>query len=121
MSLTPKNEQTAQKKAKLLTALKKTLGVVTPACKSCNISRSTHYMWCREDEEYAAAVNEMVFEMDDIFCTTIYEAIIDKNMKVVMELVDSKRFKHLGFGKNTNSITVTDNISEVVINVKGRE
>ena len=36
----------------MLDALEKSLGVVTTACRSAGISRSTHYKWIDEDEEY---------------------------------------------------------------------
>ncbi len=121
MALTPKNEQTAQKKAKLLKALQKTFGVVTTACKSCNISRSTHYLWCSNDEEYASAVNELQFEVDDFFMRKIYQAVNEGNTQILVKLCNSQRFKHLGFGDNNSTVTVSDNITEVVINVKNRD
>ena len=39
-----------QKRA-MIEALEKALGVVTTACKSVGISRSTHYSWMESDLE----------------------------------------------------------------------
>ena len=55
------NEQdrTRIKKVKVLEGLEQTLGVVTPACKSVGISRSTFYKWKEEDPIFAKACNEI--------------------------------------------------------------
>ncbi len=47
------------KKKAMLSALEASLGVVTPACRSCSISRETHYRWLKEDEEYKEAVTSL--------------------------------------------------------------
>lgn len=46
-------------KEKLLIALEKTLGIVTPACKEVGISRDRFYHYCREDEEFKKAVDDI--------------------------------------------------------------
>ncbi len=43
----------------MIQALEKSLGVVTTACRSIDISRETHYRWMREDENYKESVNEL--------------------------------------------------------------
>jgi hypothetical protein len=48
-----------QKKKDMLTALEKSLGIVTSACKVVGIDRVTHYRWLKEDEEYRNAVEEI--------------------------------------------------------------
>jgi len=47
-----------QKKA-MLEALEKSLGIVTTASKISGVSRSAHYLWMREDEEYRNLVNDL--------------------------------------------------------------
>lgn len=56
MSKTNKIQQT--KKA-LIDALEKSLGVVTTACKSVGIDRSTFYDYLKNDAEFAAAVSDI--------------------------------------------------------------
>lgn len=46
-------------KKAMIAALEKSLGIVTTACKSVDISRETHYRWLREDEGYKAAVESI--------------------------------------------------------------
>jgi hypothetical protein len=43
----------------MLRALEATLGVVTPACKSAGVDRSTHYRWMEKDENYKKKVEDI--------------------------------------------------------------
>ncbi len=52
------NKGDTLKKA-MLEALEKSLGVVTTACRMVDISRKTHYEWCRIDEAYKEAVDDI--------------------------------------------------------------
>jgi hypothetical protein len=47
-----------QKRA-MIEALEKSLGIVTTACKSVGIARSTHYEWYAKDKEYRKAVKSI--------------------------------------------------------------
>lgn len=46
-------------KKAMLDALEKSLGIITTACKSVGIARSTHYEWYQKDKEYRKAVKEI--------------------------------------------------------------
>lgn len=46
-------------KAKLLEALERSLGIVTPACKEVGISRNTFYLYYKEDEVFRASVDDI--------------------------------------------------------------
>ena len=50
------SQKVIHKKA-MLEALKKTLGIVTPAAEVVGINPRTHYRWKNEDEEYKAEVD----------------------------------------------------------------
>jgi len=52
-------ETTIKNKQRLLEALEASLGIVSTACQSANISRQTHYNWMRDDELYREAVEEL--------------------------------------------------------------
>ena len=47
------------KKESILKALEHSLGVVTVACRSAQIPRSTFYKWINEDEEFAKQVKDI--------------------------------------------------------------
>ena len=42
----------------MLDALEKSLGVVTAACKTVGVGRTTHYLWMDTDPEYKAALRD---------------------------------------------------------------
>ncbi len=52
-------DKTEQHKNAMLDALEKSLGVVTTACRSVGIGRTTHYLWLEQDAEYRKAVDEL--------------------------------------------------------------
>ncbi len=58
MAKTSKRKLTPKKLA-MIKALESTLGVVTTACKTTGTPRGTHYLWMKEDEEYAEQVRNL--------------------------------------------------------------
>jgi hypothetical protein len=54
-----KKQNLTLKKAAMLEALEKSLGIVTSAAKSVGIRRETHYAWLNEDAEYKEKVNSL--------------------------------------------------------------
>lgn len=72
-----------QKRA-MIEALEKSLGIVTTACKSIGIARSTHYLWLSTDEEYKEAV----------------EGISD----IALDFVESQLHKQIQKGEVTSTI-----------------
>jgi len=81
--MTHKKDTNIKKKA-MIKALEKSLGVVTPACKTAEISRETHYRWMREDEEYALAVDEL--------------------SNVALDFAESQLHKQINSGNSTSTI-----------------
>lgn len=53
----PTNSDTLKKS--MIEALEKSLGIVTTACKSTGIHRSTHYEWIIKDEAYKSEVESI--------------------------------------------------------------
>ena len=77
-------QRTATKKKAMISALEKSLGVVTDACKKAKINRKTHYEWIKEDPKYAAEV----------------EALQD----LAIDFVESQLFRNIRSGKEASSI-----------------
>jgi hypothetical protein len=53
------SDSIGHKKKAMIEALEKSLGIVTTACKTVNISRDTHYRWMKDDPEYSSAVESI--------------------------------------------------------------
>lgn len=54
-----KKQNLTLKKAAMLEALEKSLGIVTSAAKSVGIRRETHYAWLNDDADYKAKVESL--------------------------------------------------------------
>jgi ACT domain-containing protein len=52
-------KQPEKHKEKLLEALERSLGIVTPACKEVGVSRETFYRYYREDVDFKKAVDDI--------------------------------------------------------------
>ena len=78
------NKQNVTLKKAMIEALEQSLGVVTTACKIVGISRNTHYLWMREDDEYNKEVNDI------------------ENM--ALDFVESQLFKNIKKGKTSEMI-----------------
>jgi len=72
-------DKTEQHKKAMLEALEKSLGVVTSACKSVGIGRTTHYMWLKEDEKYKEAVESIEDIALDFAESQLHKQIKDGN------------------------------------------
>lgn len=51
--------KTEQHKKAILEALEQSLGVVTTACRSVGVGRTTFYQWLKDDEDFAKKVKEI--------------------------------------------------------------
>lgn len=62
-------------KKTILEALELCNGVVSAACKSVDMPRSTFYLWCNEDEEFKKAVDEIQEVAIDYVESKLFEKI----------------------------------------------
>lgn len=62
-------------KKAMIEALKKSLGIVSTACETCDISRQTHYRWLTEDENYKEQVEDISEAAIDFVESKLYEKI----------------------------------------------
>jgi len=59
--------RTDSNKLKILRALKKHKGLVTTACQSAKVGRTTYYEWLEKDPEFKAKVDEIIeSEIDNV-------------------------------------------------------
>lgn len=78
------NIQNLTLKKAMIEALKKSLGIVTTACKEVGIERQTHYNWLKDDPDYKAQV----------------EALDD----MVLDFAESKLHQSINNGSDTATI-----------------
>jgi hypothetical protein len=94
-------KRTVLAKARMLVALRKYLGIVSPALKAANVARTTHYKWMNEDPDYKqgaedineTAIDEVEFELikkikgfeyDDTFSCSYQGKVTTKKIKKSM-------------------------------------
>lgn len=62
-------------KKAMIEALKKSLGIVSTACQSVEISRQTHYRWLAEDADYKSQVEDISEDAIDFVESKLHEKI----------------------------------------------
>lgn len=62
-------------KKDMLECLEKCLGNVSEACKQSGISRTTHYNYIKDDEDYAQKVKELTEQQKDFVESKLFELI----------------------------------------------
>ena len=67
------------KKAAMLEALERSLGIVSTAAKAANIDRQTHYNWLKDDPNYKAAVEAIQESVIDFAESHLYKLIKEGN------------------------------------------
>ena len=83
-------DKTEQHKKAMLDALEKSLGVVTSACKTVGVGRTTHYLWMQEDKEYKAAVDELSDVAIDFAESQLHKQIKDGNSTATIFFLKTK-------------------------------
>jgi len=89
-------------KDRILKALESSLGVITTALKSCNLSRTNFYKWVKEDQEFADKVQEIENIQQDFIKSKYYECVKDKVPSVVIHAAKTR----LGWNE-TNRVDIT--------------
>ena len=96
----------------MLKALEGSLGVVTTALKTTDLSRTNYYKWLKEDEEFAAQVEEIENIQQDFIKSKYYECVKDKVPSVVIHAAKTR----LGWNE-TNKIDLTSGDERIKINI----
>ena len=99
-------------KKRMLQALEKSLGVVTTALKSTELSRTNYYKWLKEDEQFAKDVSDIQNIANDFIKSKYYECVKDKVPSVVLHAAKTQ----LG-GNETNKLDITSDEQRIKINI----
>ena len=70
-----KATKTANSKKAMLTALEKSMGIVTTACRSVGIEPRTHYNWLKDDPAYKEAVEVIADTALDFAESSLFKQI----------------------------------------------
>ena len=115
------NESRHIKKESILKALESSLGVVTVACKSADVPRSTYYKWLKEDEEFAKAVKDIENIALDFGESQLHKQIGDGNTSATIFFLKTKGKKRGYIERNELDLTSGDEPIKINVNIKGVE
>jgi hypothetical protein len=99
-------------KNRMLKALESSLGVVTTALKSTELSRTNYYKWLKEDEEFAKNVKDIQNIAKDFIKSKYYECVKDKVPSVVIHAAKTQ----LGWNEKTQ-LDITSDDEPIKINI----
>ena len=108
------------KKEAMLQALENSLGVVTVACKSADVPRSTYYKWINEDEEFAKAVKDIENIALDFGESQLHKQIGDGNTSAIIFFLKTKGKKR-GYIERSELDLTADEPIKINVNIKGVE
>ena len=108
------------KKETMLQALENSLGVVTVACKSANIPRSTYYKWLKEDEEFAKEVKEIENIALDFAESQLHSQIKDGSTSATIFYLKTKGKKR-GYVERSELDLSSSEPIKLKVNIKGVE
>ncbi len=95
-----KQQKQHLKKEQFLEALEKKMGIVSQACKSIGIDRTTPYRWAKEDSDFSDRMDEVQNVVLDFAESKLYELVDDKNPTATIFLLKTKG-KHRGYVERT--------------------
>ena len=84
------NNPNSHKKAQMLEALERSLGIVTTACNAIGIGRTTHYEWMKKDPEYKQAVKDIENRTLDFAESHIHKLIRGGNAAATIFFLKTK-------------------------------
>ena len=109
------------KKESILKALESSLGVVTVACKSADVPRSTYYKWLNEDEEFAKQVQDIENIALDFGESQLHKQIGDGNTSATIFFLKTKGKKRGYVERSELDLTSGDEPIKINVNIKGVE
>ena len=109
------------KKKALLDALEKSMGVVTLACKSIDIARSTYYEWYKNDEDFKTKVDELQEVALDFAESKLYQLISEGDKTCVIFHLKTKG-KNRGYIERSElDLSSGDEPIKINVNIDGVE
>ena len=97
------NKTEQLKKGQLLEALEKSLGIVSTACQSVGVSRTTYYKYYNDDEQFKSQVDGISDIALDCAESQLFELIKEKNVTAIIFYLKTKGKKRGYIEKQDNS------------------
>lgn len=104
------------KKDAMLQALKKSLGVVSVACKQVGISRPTHYNWLKDDSDYAREVDDISNEALDFAEHQLHLLMESQNPAAIIFYLKTKG-KQRGYIERQETSFVDESVKEIEVTI----
>lgn len=109
------------KKEAMLKALENSLGVVTVACKSADIPRSTYYKWLKEDEDFSKAVKEIENIALDFAESQLHSQMKDGSTSATIFYLKTKGKKRGYIERSELDLSSGEEPVKINVNIKGVE
>lgn len=115
--------RTAEAKARMLEALRATLGIVTPALEKAEVARGTFYNWMKNDPEFAEACKVAEEIALDFAESKLHKLIRDENPSSVFFYLKTKGKKR-GYierqeiDQSSNHQIIFENVSKKIENAE---
>ena len=109
------------KKEAILSALENSLGVVTVACKSVDIPRSTYYKWLKEDEKFSEQVKDIENIALDFGESQLHKQIGLGNTSATIFFLKTKGKKRGYIERSELDLTSGDEPIKINVNIAGVE
>jgi len=109
------------KKEAMLKALENSLGVVTVACKSADIPRSTYYKWLKEDEDFSQAVKEIENIALDFAESQLHSQMKDGSTSATIFYLKTKGKKRGYIERSELDLSSGEEPVKINVNIKGVE
>lgn len=99
-------------KQKFLDMVKKTGGIIAPACRKFVISRTTHYNWKKSDPEYAQEYEDCLQEEVDFGELALIKLVREGNIRAIEFYLKAKAKDRGYYDKIQNDLTSGDKAIE---------
>mgnify|MGYP003151902927 FL=1 len=110
--------KTEHTKKAILEALEKSLGIVTTACKSVGIGRTTFYGWLKEEEDFKKKVEDISNIALDYAESQLHKQIGDGNSSATIFYLKTKG-KNRGYVERSEYELLTEEPIKINVNIKG--
>jgi hypothetical protein len=111
-------QNSTHKKAAMIAALEKTLGIVTSAAKIVGIERSTHYFWMESDEAYRKAVKDLDNVVLDFVESKLHKLVEDLNPTAVIFTLKTKGKQRGYIEQNDVNVTGLEELLKKLSNIE---